>query len=75
MQLPEFSNRLRCLMSIDSLEFDRAAARCEEGASLRLPTARPAFFQNPVIFFLKADDQSQQALWRAIESRHLRAAT
>jgi len=69
MDLARFSNALRILRSIDGPELDRAAAFCEVGASLALHGARYRFSDDPVRFFLKADDQSQDAIWRIIEKR------
>lgn len=69
MTFSEFHNALRILNSIDADEFRGAIRECEDGASLTLDGAFQRFVEHPVRFFLRADDQSAEALWRIIERR------
>ena len=74
MDFDRFHNALRILHSIDGAEFDAAARECEDGASLTLSPALSFFQKDPAGFFIRADDQSAQALWRIIERRQQRRA-
>ena len=74
MNRDQFHNSLRILHSIDGSDFIPEMVALEPGCSGNLPGALDKFLRDPVMFFIRCDDPTCDALWRIIEARQARRA-
>lgn len=75
MTLREFHNALRILTSIDRWELEEIGVVKTTGAIIKRHEQWEAFQRDPYRFFIRADNETAEKLWRLIEARQPKPAT